>query len=55
MNYTWYSDGSKVIYLNQHKETLEDFLLTASRIGFGKTRAHVMMYAKIVARKKNLL
>ena len=44
MNYTWYSDGSKVIYLNQRKETLEDFLLIASRIGFGKTGVHVVMY-----------
>ena len=43
-------------YLNQHEEeTLEDFLLTASSIGFGKTRAHVMMYAEMVAKEKNLL
>ena len=43
-------------YLNQHEEeTLEDFLLTASSIGFGKTRAHVMMYAEMVAREKNIL
>ena len=43
-------------YLNQHEEeTLEDFLLTASSIGFGKTTAHVMMYAEMVAREKNIL
>ena len=43
-------------YLNQHEEeTLEDFLLTTSSIGFGKTRAHVMMYAEMVAKEKNLL
>ena len=43
-------------YLNQdEEETLEDFLLTASSIGFGKTRAHVMMYAEKVAREKNYL
>ena len=38
-------------YLNQHEEdTLEEFLLTASSIGFGKTRAPVMMSAEMVAR-----
>ena len=43
-------------YLNQYEEeTLEDFLLTASSIGFGKTRAHVMMYAEMVAKEKNFL
>lgn len=43
-------------FLNQdEEETLEDFLLTASSIGFGKTRAHVMMYAEKVAREKNYL
>ena len=43
-------------YLNQHEEeTTEDFLLTASSIGFRETRAHVMMFAEMVARKKNIL
>ena len=44
------------LYLNQdEEETLEDFLLTASSIGFGKIRAHVMMYTEKVAREKNIL
>ena len=30
-------------------------MLTASSNDFGKTRAHVMMYAEMVAREKNLL
>ena len=36
------------------EDTLEDFLLTASSISFGKTRAHVMMYAEMVTREKNI-
>ena len=43
-------------YLNQHEEeTLEDLFLTVFSIGFGKTRAHVMMYAEMIAREKNIL
>lgn len=47
--------GAKTYLNQQEEETLKDFLLTASSIGFGKTRAHVMMYAEMVAREKKLL
>jgi len=43
-------------YLNKTEEQkLEEFLFTSSSIGFGKTRAHVLMYAEKVAKEKGIL
>ena len=43
-------------YLNKNEEQkLEEFLFTTSTIGFGKTRAHVMMYTEMVAKEKGTL
>ena len=43
-------------YLNGAEEKeLENFLFAISNVGFGKTRAHVMMYTEKVAREKGIL
>ena len=42
-------------YLNTTEEGTLEFLFTTSSTGFGKTRAHVMMYAEMAAKEKGVL